>query len=200
MASGFACARLAPARATPRPSTYSHKRPSSPNTRTRRLGTLAGLALGGVLAALAAGSWGVTAGSGSAGTNVSALANPTGELNVSPAGKPFVHGRALMPGDGVTGTLKVRNQTAKALAVRARLAADQPDLNRVLHASLDADGVRLYDGSLGGLRRFSPETVRVASGETIDVTLRLSLPSATKSGYEARTAETTLALDSKVAR
>jgi len=174
--------------------------PSSPNTRSRRLVTLVGLALGGLLAAIAAGSWGVTAGSGSAGADVSALANLTGELDVSPAGKTFLRGRALMPGDGVTGTLQVRNQTAKALDVRARLAADRPDLNRVLHASLEADGVRLYDGSLGGLRRFSPEAVRIPSGETIDVELRLSLPSATKGGYEARTAETTLALDSKVAR
>ena len=58
----------------------------------------------------------------------------------------------------------MRNQTAKTLIVRARLAADQPDLNRVLHASLDADGVRLYDGSLVGLRRYSPETVRMPAG------------------------------------
>ena len=78
--------------------------------------------------------------------------------------------------------------------------ADLPDLNHVLHASLEADGTRLYDGPLGGLRRLSPEAVRVASGETIDLTLRLSLPSDAKRGYEARTAETTLALDSKVAK
>jgi hypothetical protein len=174
--------------------------PSSPNTRSRRLVTLVGLALGGLLAAIAAGSWGVTAGSGSAGADVSALANLTGELNVSPAGKTFLRGRALMPGDGVTGTLQVRNQTAKALDVRARLAADRPDLNRVLHASLDADGVRLYDGPLVGLRRFSRETVRMPAGQTVDFKLRLSLPNHAKGGYEARTAETTLALDSKVAR
>ena len=72
-----------------------------------------------------------------------------------------------MPGDGVSGTLKVRNQTAKALDVRARLVADLPDLNDLLHASLEADGTRLYDGPLGGLRRFSPEAARVASGETM---------------------------------
>jgi len=174
--------------------------PQRTNTRSGRFSALTGLVLGGVLAAIAAGNWGVAAGSGSAGARVSALANLTGELNVSPAGEPFLRGRALMPGDGVTGTLEVRNQTAKPLTVRARLAADQLDLNRVLHASLEADGVRLYNGSLGGLRRLSPEAVRIPSGKTIDLDLRLSLPSGTKGGYEARTAETTLALSSKVAR
>lgn len=175
--------------------------PQPSNTHSvRRLGALAGLALGGVLAALAAGAWGIAAGSGSAGANVSALANLSGELDVTPHAENFLRGRALMPGDAASGDVKVRNQTPKPLVVRARLRADRPDLDRVLRASLEADGQSLYEGTLAGLRRYTRSELRLKAGEATTMRLRLSLPAATKTGYEARTAETTLELASEVAR
>ena len=166
----------------------------------RRLGAFAGLALGTALAAIAAGSWDIAAGSGSAGANVSALANLSGELNVTPHAENFLSGRALMPGDAASGDVKVRNQTPEPLVVRARLRADQPDLDRVLRASLKADGQYLYEGTLAGLRRYTRTELRLKAGETTSLRLRLSLPASTKTGYEARTAETTLELASKVSR
>ena len=175
--------------------------PQPSNTRSvRRLGAFAGLALGGVLAAIAASTWGIAAGSGSAGANVSALANLTGELGVTPHSENFLRGRALMPGDAASGNVKVRNQTPKPLIVRARLRADRPDLDRVLRASLKAEGQTLYGGTLAGLRRYTRSELRLLPGQTTTMHLRLSLPTATRSGYEARTAETTLELDSRVAR
>jgi len=175
--------------------------PQPSNTRSvRRLGILAGLALGGALAAIAAGSWGIAAGSGSAGANVSALANLSGELDVTPHAENFLSGRALMPGDAASGEVQVRNQTPKPLMVRARLSADRPELDRVLQASLQADGEYLYEGTLAGLRRFTSAKLRLKAGEATTMRLRLSLPAATMSGFEARTAETTLELASQVAR
>lgn len=175
--------------------------PHAPHTHSaRRSGALAGLALGGVLAALAAGAWGVAPGSGSAGANVSALANLSGELDVTPHAENFLSGRALMPGDAASGDIQVRNQTPKPLVVRARLRADQPDLDRVLRASLQADGQYLYEGTLAGLRRYTATELRLKAGEATTMRLRLSLPAATKTGFEARTAETTLELASQVAR
>jgi hypothetical protein len=158
------------------------------------------LALGGVLAAIAAGSWGIAAGSGSAGADVSALANLSGELDVTPHAENFLRGRALMPGDAASGDVKVRNQTPKPLMVRARLRADRRDLDRVLRASLQADGMYLYAGTLAGLRRYTRTELRLKAGETTTLRLRLSLPGGTKGGYEARSAEATLELDSRVAR
>jgi len=175
--------------------------PQLPNTRSaRRLGILAGLALGGALAAIAAGSWGIAAGSGSAGANVSALANLSGELDVTPHAENFLSGRALMPGDAASGDVKVRNQTPRPLMVRARLRADQPDLDRVLRASLQARGEYLYVGTLAGLRRYTRSELRLKAGEATTLRLTLSLPGETKSGFEARTAETTLELASQVVR
>lgn len=174
--------------------------PPPSNTRSvRRLGALAGLALGGVLAAIAAGAWGIAAGSGSAGANVSALANLSGELDVTPHAENFLRGRALMPGDAASGDVKVRNQTPKPLMVRARLRADRPDLDRVLRASLQADGQSLYEGTLAGLRRYTATDLRLKAGEATTMRVRLSLPASTKTGFEARTAETTLQLASQVA-
>jgi len=175
--------------------------PQLTNSRSaRRIGILAGLALGGALAAIAAGSWGIAAGSGSAGANVSALANLTGELDVTPHSQNFLSGRALMPGEAAAGDVQVRNQTPEPLVVRARLRADQPDLDRVLRASLQADGQYLYEGTLAGLRRYTATELRLKAGESTSMRLRLSLPASTKTGYEARTAETTLELASKVSR
>jgi len=175
--------------------------PQPSNTRSvRRLGAISGLALGTALAVVAAGSWGIAAGSGSAGANVSALANISGELDVTPHAENFLSGRALKPGDAASGDVQVRNQTPKPLVVRARLRADQPELDRVLRASLQADGQYLYEGTLAGLRRYTRTELRLKAGEATTVRLRLSLPASTKTGYEARTAETTLELASKVSR
>ncbi len=170
------------------------------NRSLRRVGAFAGLALGGVLAAIAAGSWGIAAGTGTAGADVSALANLSGELDVSPHAKTFLRGRALTPGDAASGDVRVRNQTPKPLMVRARLRADQRDLDRVLRARLLARGEYLYDGPLAGLRGYTRTALRLQAGETATLRLRLSLPAGTRGGYEARTAETTLELDSRVAR
>lgn len=80
-------------------------------------------------------------GGAAVGAEVTAHADVTGELAVSPAGPAdFIHTRALRPGGTVTGSFTVTNQTGQAQSVRARAVPSDSPLSRVVQLSFAHDG------------------------------------------------------------
>jgi hypothetical protein len=134
----------------------------------KALGLLAGLALALVLLA----SWRVSAPAATTGAEVAFLTMPPGELTVAPAGA-LMRGRMLRPGGpAVSGRAKLRNIAGARLGLRVRLAPSNPDLDRLLRATLRVGGKELAAGSLGELRAWSRRTVEIRPGESKALTAK----------------------------
>ncbi len=151
---------------------------------------MAGLCLAGA----AVSAWSVPPGGGLAGSEVSMLANLTGELEVSPAGKPFLRDGFLLPGDPARGTLEIRDQTPKPLLVSLRAAAETPDLVRLLQVEIRAGERLVYRGTLAGLRRPVRDEQRLEVGAARRLSFRAWLPEGSGERSGNRAAETTLEL------
>jgi hypothetical protein len=148
--------------------------------RLRWLAILAGVAM--VAAVIATTQ--MPRGAGIASADVVFVASPTGELGVSPVGA-FVSGSGLVPSSEARGRLAVTNQTGKQLTVLVRAMPESRDLDSVLHVQITAgSGDRIFDGTLGDLRRGAP--VDVAPGTAAELDFRAWLPETVRSGYEGR--------------
>jgi hypothetical protein len=154
-----------------------------------RLNTLvhfAGLLVGLGVAVLAVLGWRIEAESSPLGADLAVVAAPSGELELSPAGR-FLSARSLTPGgQPARGELRVRNQTGRTLVVRPRALPSTRELDRVVVVELSAGARSLYRGWLGGLRRGSRRALRLRRGATAEVAMRAWLPRGSAPGWRGR--------------
>jgi hypothetical protein len=102
----------------------------------------------------------------------------SGELEVTPAPtRPFLRARTLMPGGpAAAGSVTVRNQTGKTLAVGFRAHATARDLDGLLRIRLRAGDRTLAETTLQGLRHGTTATVRLPSGAALAVSVQAWIP------------------------
>jgi hypothetical protein len=136
----------------------------------------------------------VPRGMGLASADVVFLAAPTGELGVSPVGA-FLSGTGLEPSSESRGHLAVTNQTGKRLSVRVRALPESRDLDAALRVEIASDGRRLFDGTLGDLRRGAD--VAVDPGVTARLDFHAWLPQSLRDGYRGRVVSVTFDLGSR---
>ncbi len=169
--------------------------PPSPR-RLERIAKLCGLGTGLALAAICVSAWSVPGGTGIAGAEVSMLANMSGELAVSPAGKPFLREGYLLPGQSAKGSLDIRNQTHKPLLVTLRATAETPDLEQLLRIEVRSGRQLLYRGRLKGLGRFTKTALRLDVADRRTLAARAWVPEGGARRAGNRAAEISLELRS----
>jgi hypothetical protein len=162
---------------------------------TDRLVRPAGLLLGVLLAVAALIAWRVPGGEKTLGAAVNIEALQTGAIGVQPL-HPFVNVPSLLPGRAAGGKVALRNQTGVPMAVRLTALPSTRDLDSLLEVEVSSAGKNLYDGSLAGLRQLGTRPLRLASGESRALGVRVSLPAAARSGYQGRLLDISLQLDS----
>jgi len=133
----------------------------------RAVGLLCGLAA----AAFAVHSWAVASTGPGLGADVTIAAVAPGELALSGSGA-VLQASGLHPGDGATGSLRLRNITGEPLLVRIRTLASTPELDDALELTATAQGREIAAGSTGDLRRWSTRSVLL--GVRRSALLRLS--------------------------
>ena len=163
----------------------------------RPLALVAGLCAVG----LALSHWSLPSTVGTLGAEVRFSATPTGELSVSHV-DPFLVGRDLHPGmrKAAEGSVSVTNLTAIEQRLRLRALPSATDLDDLLEVSVLAGGKRLYRGPLGGLRHWTHASAALASGETVKLGVRASLPATARHGYTGRIEDVQLELRSDTPR
>lgn len=119
------------------------------------------------------------------------LANLTGELGITPAGRPFMRDGDLTPGEEVSGELDLHNQTPSRLSVRLRARPDAPGLNRILMVEVRAGKATVYRGLLGGMRRFSRRQFTIDADDRRTLSVRAWLPRGVGKRSGNRAAEST---------
>lgn len=158
--------------------------------RLRWLAVIAGVAMVAAVVQTAR----VPRGTGTASADVVFLAAPTGELGVSPVGA-FLTGTGLVPAAESHGHLSVTNQTGKRLFVLVRALPESRDLDAALRVQIDSDGTRVFDGTLGELRRGAD--VAVDPGVTAPLDFRAWLPDSLRDGYQGRVVSVSFDLRSR---
>ena len=143
-------------------------------TRHRHMVRAAGLLVGLLIAATALGASRIPPGGGILGTDLTASVVATGELAVTPTG-PFLRGSGMKPGKPVTGGFRIRNQTGRKLAVRLRMLPSSQDLDSVLRVRVRSGRHVLYDGGLGGLRRWTARPLPLGKDSEADIDVRAEL-------------------------
>jgi hypothetical protein len=156
-----------------------------------------GLLLGAALAAVTVYDSRVPGGTGSLGADVSLTVNLTGELDVRPFGRVLTASgmRPSRPESGRETRLAVENQTARPLEVRMRTRPSIRDLDRLLAVRVSAGERELFAGRLGGLRRWTRTPLQLRSGQSRPVTVRVWLPDSVRRGYEGRSNDILLELE-----
>lgn len=139
---------------------------------TKWIGAAAGILLAVALVL----SWKVAAEGRPLPAEVSVRADPSGELELRPAGDFLSAPRLRVGGRAASGTLLLHNITPVTLAVRVRLEPSSPGLDRALLVRLDGDGRQLVVARLGALRRWSTRALRIRSGRSAVLRARVSLP------------------------
>jgi hypothetical protein len=160
---------------------------------------IAGLAAGFILAASLILFLRVPASDGRLGADVRVVALVPGELTASPTSF-FLSARELKPGSPAqTGTLRIRNITTGAVDVRVKALPSDRVLASVAHLELRSRGRLLASGSIAGLRRAS-RPLRIPLGKMGRLRARVWIPRSVDHGYEARLADVTLDLRTRVIR
>ena len=136
----------------------------------------------------------VPRGTGVPTADVAFVAAPTGELAVTPAGA-FLQATALGPGDEASGRLGLTNLTGRELSIEVRALPESRDLDPLLRVSIEREGERVFDGTLGRLRRGA--SVFVSSGSTAPLDFRAWLPDTVRSGYGGRVVSVNFELESR---
>jgi hypothetical protein len=146
----------------------------------------AGLALGFCAVLVVVVSSRVPAGAATVGADVTFVANPSGQLTVSPV-TPFLRGHALRPsGRTAGGVIDVTNEAGRPVDVHLRAATEKSNLDRLMRVEIRAGTESLYRGTLAGLRGWTKPGFILAAGETRTLRFRVWLaPTATR-GYEGR--------------
>jgi len=117
----------------------------------------------------------------------------TGELGITPLGKPVLASTDLRAGrDGAAGSVRVRNQTPVPLAVAVRTSAIRDELDRSAWIQVADGGRSVLRTTLGDARSWSPTTLRLAPGEGRRLDARVWIPENAPDGWQAARGETTL--------
>jgi hypothetical protein len=131
------------------------------------------------------------------GAQATFVADPPGELLVS-GSRAFLRARDLVQGGpAASGRLTLRNITERPLAVRVRVAASKPDLNRALQLELGDARSPVAAGRLGDLRGWSRAALRLKPGERRVLDARAAV-AAGATNYEGRTVRVGLELRARV--
>jgi hypothetical protein len=166
------------------------------DTWTGGLGLLAGICA--VAAWLAIAGTPADAPPPSASIRLGAVA--TGELAVSPLGKPVLAGPGLKPGNGgEEGTVTVRNQTPRTLDVSVRTTAIEKELDGSAWLDVSRRGRALVHAPLGETRAWSPTSIRLAPGTTRKLSARVWLPE-DADGWQAARGDAMLQFRAEVVR
>lgn len=160
--------------------------------RLRWLALIAGVAMVAAVVMTAQ----VPRGTGLASADVVFIAAPTGELGVAPVGA-FLNGTGLRPASESRGHLSVTNQTGKRLSVLVRALPESRDLDDALRVEVSSHGTRIFEGTLGDLRRGAD--VAVDPGVTAPLDFRAWLPETLRSGYQGRVVSVSFDLGSRQA-
>lgn len=120
-------------------------------------------------------SWQVEPSARMLGADVRVIPTPPGELAVTP-GDVLLAAHGLRPGaDPVRSTFEVRNQTGASLRIRVRGLPSSRSLDRSLRLSFRSRGREVAAGSAGELRQFSGPGLRLARGDSAEVTMSVWL-------------------------
>jgi hypothetical protein len=160
-----------------------------------------GLAAGVVLAVAALYAWRVATVPIGAGASVSFTAVPTGELAVSQQ-DAFLRAPALIPsspGGGASAQVVVRNQSPAAVAVVLRALPTSDDLDEALHLKVSAGGAVVFEGPLGGLRRWTSRVLVFTSGASEAFTVDTWIPVGLRSGWRGHDVDVSLQLKARPA-
>ena len=149
--------------------------------------------VGLAIVALALVAWRVPPGDGVLGADVTFVAVEHRGLDVSPSGR-FGGARGLATGDGVEGSVTIRNPRDRTVRLRLRAPADRSGLDQLLRVEATAGHHVLYRGPLRGLRRWTKRSFRLGPDERKTVRLRARL------GGDAAGRFATLNLELGVAR
>lgn len=117
---------------------------------------------------------------GSAGAQVRVLAGPTGALDVLPAGVAL-SANDLRPGEAASGSLSVRNQTARTVALDVTAPVDASELDHGIVLTIEDDGEDGHDvaplrETLRGLQEARRTGLVLAPGEIKSLTVITRLP------------------------
>jgi hypothetical protein len=146
----------------------------------------AGLTIGLCAVVLAVSSWRMPAGSGTGDADVIFISTQSGGIAVSPVG-PFLQANGLRPsGRSAEASIDVANHFGREVVVQLRAAADEHDLDELLHVEIVAGSETVYRGTLGGLRAWTTSGVVLARTEARSLRFRVWIPGTAGSGYEGR--------------
>lgn len=147
-----------------------------------------GLVIGLAVAALAVASWRLPAGGEPLGADVAVAVAPSGELAVSPNGRIVnAHGlKPSRPSDGEHGSVSVRNQTSRRLAVRVRGLPSSRQLDNSLFLDIRASGRSVFCGPLRGLRTWSRRSLLLRPGASRSVEVLAWIPRLAQDCYRGR--------------
>jgi hypothetical protein len=123
----------------------------------------------------------------------------TGELAVSPLGRPVLHSTDLRPGEGeASGTVSLRNETPRRLDVAVRATSTQDELDGSAWIELVRANRSFLRSPLGRAHRWSSETLALAPGELRRLAVRVWLPGDATDGWQAGRGDVTLEFRPKV--
>lgn len=163
------------------------------DTWTSRLGLLAGALV--VAAWLATFGRPAAAPEPAASIRLGALVN--GELELSPLGKPVLDSHGLRPGGrGESGTLRVRNQTPRALSFALRTTAAQRELDRAAWLEVTDGRATLLRTTLARSHAWSANRLQLASGESRALDVRVWIPEDAPDGWQAARGDATVVFSS----
>lgn len=152
------------------------------DTWTGRLGLLVGFCV--VAAWIAFAGQPADAPAPSASIRLGTLA--TGELAISPIGKPVLEGTALRPGGrGETGSVAIRNETPKPLDVSVRTSAIQKELNGSAWIQVTDGNDTILRTRLRNAHAWSRSTLRLNPGQGTRLNARIWIPSGAPDGWQA---------------
>ena len=110
----------------------------------------------------------------------------SGELSISPPTQAVLNGHGLRPGgEPKTGSLRVRNQTPVALGFALRAQSPEHDLDRSLWIEVTDGEDTLVRTTLGRARAWSPEVLRLRSGQSRELEVRAWIPEDAPDGWQA---------------
>ena len=167
-----------------------------PATRPERWIRRLAFAVGLTAAALTLASWQTPRAAEQSRIELGVRVNPTGQVGVRPLGR-VLHVQALAPGRPARGTAGLRNLTAEPLTVRVRGALANRDLDDVVHVRLAGGRRRLYDGSFGGLRRWTRRGLPLAAGGRRGLSVTLSIPRSARGSLVGAGGEISLELSAR---
>jgi len=143
----------------------------------------AGIAVAVVVLALPSGGHG-----GVLPASVDVTVRSDGALAAQPAAPSVVlHSASLRPGTpAAEASFDLVNEAGQPLTAALRAIPSSTELDSLARVQLVADGRTFGDMTIGELRRGTPISLVIASGERRHVRLAIEIPASVETGYEGR--------------